>query len=264
MEQLELRRYPREEIAKVLSLNIKDSRHFKRNLESKLSKMGYGYHYEYEAVEILSLPNDPKKRLAALLIEGCGIDIQVDVVQFACFLSAFIDIDGFESMTWKKREFLCSKYYGTTVCDRTLWNWCSQLIDSGVIAKTGGYTKWRTYFDGNRKIQEPIEEIDEVEMDSYFERRGALFKDHYITALERGLPPKEARDAAWKETYVDLWAEFQCCFYYCKTFTLNAFSESDEVDIREVYELAHELAAAAPPPIEASTAAPQSSNVFVF
>ncbi len=37
-------------------------------------------------------------------------------------------------------------------------------------------------------------------MESYFERRSELFKDHYIAALESGLPPTAARKAAWKQT----------------------------------------------------------------
>jgi hypothetical protein len=166
-------------------------------------------------------------------------------------------------MPWAERAAAYYNFYGIFVNERTLRNWCSQLIDRGVIAKVGGSTKWRTYFEGNRKIREPIEEIDEVEMESYFERRGELFKDHYISHLERGEKPKEARKSAWKETYVDLWAEFDCCFYYCKGFTLTAFSFNG-VDVREIYELCRELAAAAPPPIETNAAAPQSCNEFKF
>ncbi len=131
------------------------------------------------------------------------------------------------------------------------------------MVKNPGSVKWRTYYDSGKKIQEPIEEIDEVEMENYFERRSELFKDHYIAMLESGLPPKDARSKAWKMTYSDLWAEFQCCFYYCKAFSLTAFSYND-VDVREIYELARELAAAAPPPIRPNAAAPQSCNTLVF
>ena len=98
-------------------------------------------------------------------------------------------------------------------------------------------------------------------MESYFERRGEIFKGNYIAELERGLPPREARIAAWKETYADLWGEFNCCFYYCKSFTLTAFSFND-VDVREIYELAREIAAGAPPRKEASAAPPTTEFVF--
>ncbi len=100
-------------------------------------------------------------------------------------------------------------------------------------------------------------------MDNYFERRSELFKDNYIAELEHGLPPRVARKAAWKQTYSDLWAEYDCCYYYCKNFTLNAFSNSG-VNVREVYELCRELAAAAPPPIDTDAIAAQSCDVFIF
>lgn len=193
MEQLELRSYPRAEIAKVLSVNINDSRHFKRNVENTLSKWGYGFRYETAAVEILSKPETPAERLAEILCRGYGIDIQIFPEQFACFIAAFTDIEGFDSMPWAERAAAYYGYYGICVNERTLRNWCSQLIDRGVIARMGGSTRWRTYFEGNRKIREPIEEIDEVEMQSYFERRGELFKEHYISHLEREEKPREAR-----------------------------------------------------------------------
>ena len=262
MEQLELRSYSRTEIAEVLSVNIKDSRHFKRNVENKLSKWGYGFRYESAAVEILSKPETPSERLSEILCRGYGINIQIFPEQFACFIAAFTDIEGFDSMPWAERAAAYYSYYGICVNEKTLRNWCSQLIDRNVISQMGGSTKWRTYFEGNRKIREPIQEIDEVEMESYFERRGEIFKGNYIAELERGLPPREARIAAWKETYADLWGEFNCCFYYCKSFTLTAFSFND-VDVREIYELAREIAAGAPPLTEASTAAPPT-NEFEF
>ena len=43
MKQLELRTYSRKEIAEVLSLNLADSRHFKRNVETKLKTWGYEF-----------------------------------------------------------------------------------------------------------------------------------------------------------------------------------------------------------------------------
>ena len=115
---------------------------------------------------------------------------------------------------------------------------------------------------GGKKIQEPIGKADK-EMQSYFERRAELFKEHYESEVKRGMPPRDARNSAWKMTYSDLWAEFNCCFYYCKGFALNAFSDNG-VNMCEIYELCRELAAAAPAPIETKAPDPQSSNVFVF
>ena len=200
MNQLELRFYTRPEIAEVLSVNINDSKHFAEKVKTRLKNAGYGFHYiDKQGVEILSKPETPREKLAEILYRGLGIDIQINAEQFACFIAAFTDIEGFADEPWDTRLKLYNEYYGYSFSDhRTLRSWCSQLIDRGVIVKESGSTKWRTYYDGGKKIQEPIEEIDEVEMESYFQRRGVIFKDHYIAMLERGLPPKAARKAAWK------------------------------------------------------------------
>ena len=100
-------------------------------------------------------------------------------------------------MPWEERAKILREKYDISISDRTLRSWCSQLIKRGIIAKDACAVKWRTYYEGGKKIQEPIEEIDEVEMESYYQRRGEIFKDNYIAMLERGLPPKAARKAAW-------------------------------------------------------------------
>lgn len=263
MKQLELRTYPRAEIAEVLSVNLKDSAHFKRNVENKLSKWGYGFRYSTPAVEITSKPETPEERLSEILYRGYGIDVQIQPVQFACFIAAFFDIQDFDCAPWGEREKIYYKYYGVYVTEKTMRNWCSQLIDCGVIAKVGGSTAWRTYFEGGKKIREPVEEIDKVEMENYFERRSELFKDHYISQLETNKQPKEARTDAWSQTYKDLWAEFQCCFYYCKYFVLSSFSYND-VDVWEIYELAREIAAPPVPQKEQSSPEKNTQEGFVF
>ena len=263
MNQLELRFYSRAEIAEALQIKIEGNKNFGRDVENKLSNAGYGCEYKpRRGVIILSKPETQEEKLAEILYRGYGINIQTDAEQFAYFIAAFTDIEGFESMPWAEREAACRKKYGLSACDRTLRNWCSQLIARGVISRMGGATKWRTYFEGGRKIREPIEDIDEVEMESYFDRRSELFKENYHDELECGVPPTAAKKAAWKKTYSDLWAEFQCCFYYCKGFTLTSFSFND-VDVREIYELVTEIAATAPSPIE-SCASVLPTNKFVF
>ena len=263
MKQLELRTYPRAEIAEVLSVNLKDSKHFKRNVENKLSKWGYGYRYTTPAVEIVSKPEAPEERLSEILYRGYGIDVQIQAVQFACFIAAFTDIEGFSSSPWEKREIDYYNYYGYLVVERTMRNWCHQLIERGVIAKFGGSTKWRTYYADGIKIREPIEDIDEVEMESYFERRIDIFNEKYVLQIESGKQQKEARAAAWKDTYKELWSEFHCCFYYCKCFVLSSFSYND-VDVWEIYELAREIAAPATTRKEASAPASNTQEGFVF
>lgn len=264
MNQLELRFYTRAEIAEVLSVRLKGNNNFKRDVENKLTKWGYGKHYkDGEGVDILSKPTTPAERLSEILYRGYGIDVQVNPILFACFIAAFEDIDSFESSPWGEREKKYLKRYGYSVDERTMRNWCSQLLARGIVAKIGATTAWRTYFEGDRKIREPIEEIDRVEMESYYERRTELFKDHYINQLETGKPLKEARAIAWKDTYKDLWAEFECCFYYCKGFVLSSFSYND-VDVWEIYELARELVPTATPQKAPKAPAQNNQEGFVF
>ena len=244
MKQLELRSYPRAEIAEVLSVNLQDSRHFKRNVEDKLSKWGYGYHYETPAVQILSRPETPEERLAEILYRGFGIDIQTRAVPFACFISAFTDIEGFSSMPWGERETAYREYYGFAPDERTLRNWCSRLINCGIIAKVGYSTLWKTFYSGGQKCRVPVEEEETDRLREYYERRRELAATNYAEELAAGLGPKEAKQKAWKNAYRTLWAEYGCCYYYCKYFTLTAFStEEVKADVQEVYELVQELAA---------------------
>ncbi len=63
MQQLEKRFYSRQEIADTLGVNIKDSGHFKRNVESKLQKWGYSYNYTSTGITITRQPETPQERL---------------------------------------------------------------------------------------------------------------------------------------------------------------------------------------------------------
>ena len=115
MQQLELREYTRAEIAEVLSVNLKDSNHFAERVKDKLDKWGYGYDYSRRAVTIISKPETSAARLKEIVIRSFGMDIQVDAVQFACFLAAFTDIEGFETMPWEERAIVYYKRYGVTI-----------------------------------------------------------------------------------------------------------------------------------------------------
>lgn len=264
MKQYELGFYTRAEIAEILSIRLKGNNNFKRDVESKLSNSKYDFRYiDGQGVKILSKPEKPEDRLCEILYRGYKIDVQTNPLLFACFISAFMDIKDFESSPWGEREKIYRKHYGYYVSDRTMRNWCSKLIERGIIVKTGATTAWRTYFEGGRKIREPIEEIDRVEMENYFEHRSDIFKDHYIKYLENGTPTKKARNAAWKDTYKDLWAEFGCCFYYCKGFVLSSFSYND-VDVWDIYELSRELVPTALPLKEAKPPALTNQEEFVF
>ena len=247
MQQLELREYTRAEIAEVLSLNLKDSKHFKRNGEDKLKKWGYTYKWEErENPIILSKPETPAARLNEIVIRSFGMDKQVDAVLFACFLTAFTDIEGFATMPWKKRADVYYQKYGVWVEDKTLRNWCSQLIKRKIITVCGESAAWKTTIVDNKKYRERLIPGEPNDMWDYYDRRSEIFAEEYELALMgtrfRGEPPAAAIKEAWGETYKRLWQEFECCYYYCKCFTLSAFSEEYGADLQEVYELAQEIA----------------------
>ena len=246
MEQLELRKYARAEIAEVLSINLKDSRHFKRNVERKLTKWGYSYEYTTQAVTITVKPETAQARFSEILYRSFGMDIQVDALQVACFLAAFTDIDGFGTMPWDERAQPYYDKYGVWVEGRTMRNWCHQFIEKKIIAVSGESVAWKTTIVDHKKHRERqlLEEPNEIW--DYYDRLSEIYKEEYQMELVgttfRNESPKVASKLAWKETYKRLWSEFQCCYYYCKCFALSAFSECYGSDLHEVYELASEIA----------------------
>ena len=243
MEQLELRFYTREEIAEVLSININDSKHFKRNVENKLSKWKYCYQYiSRKGVEILSKPTTPEDRLAEILYRGYGIDIQIHAAHFAYFVAAFTDIPSFSSMPWAERETAYYQYYGVLVDQKTLRNWCSKLIKRDVIDYQGTPSAWKTYYEDGRKMRVQIDEDHKEDMKLYFRRRHEIFNKTFQQLLEDGITPIEAKSRAWRMTFPTLWGEFNCCYYNCKCFAISAFLPKDSELLQEVYEISRELA----------------------
>lgn len=227
MQQLENRFYTRKEIAGLLSVNLQDSRHFKRNIESKLSKWGYEYEYSRAGVQILQSPETPEDRLREVLIRDYGMDVQISAYNFACFICAFSEIDGFESMPWEERERMMYFHYGISVDERTLRNWCSRLIKQNDIVRCDEKTFWKTEFTSSGKERMRVD-WDCEEMRRYFSRRAELLKEH---------------GGEWEPVIKHLWSEFNCCYYSCKTFLLSAFDCQDENRLLEIYELTKEVAA---------------------
>lgn len=262
MKQLELRFYPREEIAEILSLRT-DSKNFKRDVENKLSKWGYTFRYiSRKGVEIQKKPETNAERIAEILYRGYGIDIQISSHLFACFLTAFSDIEGFSSMPWEKRADEFYRRYGCLVSERTLRNWCSNLVSRGVISIGGTSSAWITMFENGKKIRRPVEKCDEAAMQQYYDRRKELYQSYFKGFVSSNIPPNDAKNQAWKKTYEDLWSEYGCCYYYCKSTVLSAFSYND-VDLFEIYELAREIAPDLPPE-EPTLVDAQTSNQFIF
>lgn len=74
MQQLEIRKYNRQEIADLLELDSKNQ-NFKRNLENKLNKWGYKYIYSKNIIEITYQPTTAKEKLTEIMIRKYKLDI---------------------------------------------------------------------------------------------------------------------------------------------------------------------------------------------
>ena len=240
MDQLELRVYPRNEIAEILSVNIHDSNNFARNVRDKLKKWGYGFDYTRSAVTILPKPETPAERLKEVLYRGLEINIQIDAVQFACFVAAFSDIEGFNTMPWPEKANQYNAYYGFCVCDKTLQNWYNHLKDLGISTVLKGSVAWRTWKVKGINHRAPVSKEEKETMDQFIQRRRELLAKYRKECVEAGMLPKDVNNRAGEKAYVDLWEEFGCCYYWCKNLTLSAFS-SKGIDVHEVYELISEI-----------------------
>ena len=184
--------------------------------------------------------------LKEILIRELALDVQINAYDFACFLTAFSDIEGFESMPWGERESALSKTYGVNVSERTLRNWCARLIQRNMICANGDRTCWRTEIFEGIKYRSRVTQEDYGEMRDYFNRRRELVAAEYQNALSSGISVKDAKQQAWGHAYKQLWPEYQCCYYSCKGFQLNAFSELEQETMFEIFELTRELAGTVP------------------
>ncbi len=139
-----MRFYDRKEIAKITGKST-SAKNFKRDVETILTNWSYGHEWiPYKGVTITYVPTTPEERLQEILIRQFQIDIQVDVYAFACFVTAFTDIEGFDRMPWKTREALFREYLGRQVDERTLRHWMSNLIKQSIVSKGEDGCYWKT------------------------------------------------------------------------------------------------------------------------
>ena len=237
---LEKRVYSRQEMAELFGLNLADNGHFKRNLERKLQNLGYGYEYSTESVEITHIPATDVERLKMILIVVFGLDVQTDPYAFSCFLCAFDDIPGFESMPWEERADAFYREYGLSVAARTLSNWCSKLFNESIAAKSEERTFWKTEKANGILVRSPIASDDE-KMRQYYEERFALVQEFQKKNQEDGLSPKEAWQNAWSSAIHQMWEKYHCCYYSCKTILLGAFSLDERIILQDIYELSRNI-----------------------
>lgn len=237
---LQERFYSRQEIAGLLSLNLVDTNHFKRNLENKLQKLGYGYEYSRVGVTITHAPATSEERLRSILISVMNLDAQIDPYAFSCFICAFDDIPGFESMPWEERAEVFYGFYGICVAHKTLSNWCKRLFNNAFAVKGNERTFWKTENLNGTKVRYAIAPDDEG-MRLYREELFALIHEYQKDNLRDGIPPKEAQQEAWSEAIHFMWEKYHCYYYSCKSILLNAFSADDENILQEIYELTQDI-----------------------
>ena len=236
MEQLEARFYTRCEIAEITGAREADTKHFKRNAENILTKWGYGYDWMRDGVRITHTPATPEERLQEILLRQFKVDIQVNMYSFACFVTAFTDIPGFNCMPWALRETAYHKYSGVFVTSRTLSSWSKKLLDQGIMVKGTVGSYWRTEVIDHEKIRT---NVTEQEAQAYFDRRSELVRQRTELHIRAGLDYEAARKTAWQDAYAILWAEYNCCYFSCKTFIFTAWNENGT--IAEIYELTREI-----------------------
>ena len=222
---MEKRLYSREELAHLTGARLSDEKHFKRNAENALIKWGYGYDWLRGGAVITHVPSTPKERLKEILIRQFHIDIQVDMYAFACFVTAFTDVPGFDCMPWKVREAEFEKYSGHYYSSRTLSSWARKLIEQDIMYKGAIGSFWKTSVKPNgEKVRTSVtyEEVKE-----YFDRRSELIEKYATQILENDVKKtyEAARRSAWQIAFEILWDQYQCCYYSCKTFQFSAWND---------------------------------------
>lgn len=237
MQHLECRFYSRQEIAEITSVNLKDSKHFAERVKTTLDKWGYEYNYSRSGVEITGKPELPGEKLSEILIRELNIDVQVDPFAFAYFICAFSDIPHFSSMPWEERSSAMRYKYEVEVSDRTLRNWCSKLIENGIIQKSGEKCFWKTEIMYGMKTRSLVSE-DDAQMANYFQKKSEYLKEGREIAAAAGQRGKEASKTAWAYTYSMLWEKFHCCYYSCSGLVFNAIGKDY---LWEIYELAQQM-----------------------
>lgn len=235
-KQLELRAYSREEIALVLGVDLKDTNHFKRNIEAKLNKWGYSYEYSRKAVTITRAPTSAYERLAEIMIRNYDMDIRIDTFAFSTFLYSLVVFPEFVSMPWEERAIFLKDEFNVEVSDRTLRSWCARFFESGTLIKNNDIkTRWVTSYVDGEKCRMLVDGDPYLEQaaDTYFKDFSNLMKTY------KDLPKKER----WDIVHKTLWDKYHCCYYSCKGISFSAWDDVSSFEVlQEMIELVNEIA----------------------
>lgn len=227
MKQLEVRFYSLDELAEAI--DRKRDSHFAGNAKADLTKWGYEWLWKNgRGVVITKAPQTAKERLAEIMNRKFGLDIQVDVFAFACFMWMLLMVDGFDAMPWTVRAEEIEYWFGVEVTEKTLRNWASRLLATDNLHKSQDRTIWRTDRHNDIVTRDSVEP-NNADYIHYKSRQAELITEYMSLGL--------TKSRAWGEAFKQLWREFGCCYYSCARLTLNAVQE----DIDEIAELAFEI-----------------------
>ena len=227
MKQLEVRFYSLDELAEAI--DRKRDSHFAGNAKADLTKWGYEWEWKNgRGVVITKAPQTAKERLAEIMNRKFGLDIQVDVYAFACFMWMLLTVDGFDAMPWTVRAEEIEYWFGVEVTEKTLRSWASRLLATDNLHKSEDRILWRTERHNGNISRDPVVP-DDADYISYKSRQAELIAEYKALGL--------TKSKAWGEAFKQLWREFKCCYYGCSKLMLNGLQE----DIDEIAELATQI-----------------------
>ena len=159
MEQLEVRAYERQEIAEIMGLKT-SSHNFLRDVKIRLDAWGYDYETPWGgAVIITRKPETAKERLAEIMIRLFNLDIQINTLDFACYLDFMLNEPDAKTMPWTLRHEKIMEDYGMDISEITLRRWTNRLIECGVMFKSPFAQDaewWMTTITLGEKDQDPV------------------------------------------------------------------------------------------------------------
>ena len=213
-ERLELRFYPREELAAIAGLDVK-GHNFSAQMKRSLDLWGYEYEFKpRHGFTITRVPTTPEERLIEILRRELHIDTQVNPLHFASFMSAFVLIDCFFSTPWPEREKFLREYYDVTVTDRTMMNWRDKLIARGYInLVSSNRNLWHTFLQDGRKVRK-IVDPESPEYKQYCALRSGILAEY----AKMGISAR----SIWGDMVHQLYHEHGV-YYYCKSIEFNGF-----------------------------------------
>jgi len=213
-EKLELRFYPREELAKIAGLDAK-GHNFSAQMKRSLDLWGYEYEFKpRHGFTITRVPTTPEEQLIEILRRELHIDTQVNPLHFASFMSAFILIPTFFSTPWPEREKLLREYYDVTVTDRTMMNWRNKLGQSDYLHDSQATRNlWHTFLQDGRKVRK-IVDPESPEYKQYCALRSGILAEY----AKMGISAR----SIWGDMVHQLYHEHGV-YYYCKSIEFNGF-----------------------------------------